>query len=139
MRNIFATKSHICHYKSCFIINTSSGYVSQSLFWAIMTAVLLFLPAISHADAENIFRENSKAVVVVISYDSKGNSIGQGSGFVVREDGVIVTNYHVISNAKAIKIKAGDKIFEINGLVYIDKENDVVMLKTDIKKRASYS
>lgn len=101
------------------------------LFLAIM--FVMFLPSVLLADAEKIFRENSKAVVVVISYDNNGNPISQGSGFVVRGDGVIVTNYHVISDAVDIKIKTGDKIFNVKGLLHIDKENDVVMLKADAK------
>jgi len=59
--------------------------------------------------------------------------IGQGSGFVVREDGAIVTNYHVIGNASDIRIKAGDKVFKDDGFLHIDKENDVVILKADAK------
>src|SRR3990170_5016291 len=102
-------------------------------FSVIIIAVLLFLPSVSFADAEKIFRENNKAVVVIISYASKGNPIGQGSGFVVREDGAIATNYHVISNASDIRIKAGDKIFTVDGFLHIDKENDVVILKADAK------
>ena len=95
--------------------------------------MILLLPSISLADAEKIFKENSKAVVVIISYDSEGNPIGQGSGFVVREDGAIVTNYHVISNASDIRITAGDKMFKVKGFLHIDKENDVVILKADAK------
>ena len=112
----------------------------QSLLWQTMIvvcvsffAMILLLPSISLADAEKVFKENSKAVIVIISYDSKGNPIGQGSGFVIREDGAIATNYHVISNASDIRIKAGDKIFTVDGFLHIDKENDVVILKADAK------
>ena len=34
--------------------------------FTIFIAVILFLPSISLADAEKIFKENSKAVVVVV-------------------------------------------------------------------------
>ena len=78
-----------------------------------------------------IFRKNNKAVVVIETYDSEGKPIGQGSGFIVRPDGAIVTNYHVISNAKDIKIKAGDRILDVQGLIHIDEENDIVILKAD--------
>ena len=57
--------------------------------------VIILTSAISYADADRIFRENSKAVVVVVAYDEKDDPIGQGSGFIVREDGAVVTNYHV--------------------------------------------
>ncbi|MBI4378834.1 MAG: hypothetical protein HY578_07045 [Nitrospinae bacterium] len=92
----------------------------------IIFALFLFFPAVSFANAEKVFRENNKAVVVMISYDSKGKPIGQGSGFIVREDGAVVTNYHVISNAADIVIKAGDTIFKVEGFLHIDRENDAV-------------
>ncbi|CUU10338.1 Trypsin-like peptidase domain-containing protein [Candidatus Kryptobacter tengchongensis] len=101
----------------------------RSLLYIILTVLLLLFPSISFADADRIFKENSKAVVIVIAYDEKGNRISQGSGFIVREDGAIVTNYHVISNARNIKIKVGDKTVDVEGLIHIDKENDLVILK----------
>ncbi|HBR16634.1 MAG: hypothetical protein A3G39_09090 [Deltaproteobacteria bacterium RIFCSPLOWO2_12_FULL_43_16] len=60
----------------------------------LIIILILVYPALSFADAEKIFRENSKAVVVIISYDSEGNPIGQGSDFVVREDGAGAGNGH---------------------------------------------
>jgi len=90
---------------------------------------ILIIPAICLADADKIFKENSKAVVVVITYDKEGKPISQGSGFIVRADGAVITNYHVISNAVDIKVKAGDKVLDIEGLILTDKENDIVILK----------
>ena len=68
---------------------------------------VIITPAICLADAEKIFRENNNAVVVLVTYDEDGKAISQGSGFIARPDGVIVTNYHVISNASIIKVKIG--------------------------------
>jgi len=98
----------------------------------ILIAITL-TSTIAFADAERIFLENNKAVVVVVTFDQKGEAISQGSGFIVTEDGAVVTNYHVISNAESIKIKAGDKILNVEGLLYIDKESDLVILKADDK------
>jgi tetratricopeptide (TPR) repeat protein len=96
----------------------------------IISIIMITLsPVISYPDADRIFKENNKAVVVVITYDKNGEPISQGSGFIVRADGAIVTNYHVISNAEDIKVKAGDKILEVEGLLHTDKENDIVILK----------
>jgi len=85
--------------------------------------------SIAFAEADTIFKENSKTVVIILTYDEKGELIAQGSGFIVRSDGAIVTNYHCISKAKDIKIKSGDKILDVEGLIYTDKENDLVILK----------
>ena len=65
------------------------------------------MPSISFADADKVFKENNKAVVVVVAFDEKNKPISQGDGFIVRQDGAIVTNYHVISNAVDIAVKAG--------------------------------
>lgn len=104
-------------------------FLKQRLLFFALILLITFYPAVSFADADRIFKENSKAVVVVIAYDQRGNPISQGSGFIVRADGAVVTNYHVISNARNIKVKAGDKILNVEGLIHIDKENDIVILK----------
>jgi len=85
------------------------------------------------ADADRIFKENSKAVVMVTTYDEKGNVIKHGSGFIVRRDGVVVTNYHVIGMAKDIKVKAGNKVLDVEGLIFTDKINDLAILKAKAK------
>ncbi len=115
-------------------ITLMSRFKTKSCFFLIIPLILLILiHAISFADADRIFKENSKAVVVVVTYDKDGKAITQGSGFIVREDGAIVTNYHVISNAVDIKVKAGDKVLKVEGLIHVDKENDLVILKADAK------
>jgi tetratricopeptide (TPR) repeat protein len=96
--------------------------------------MLSLSPVICLADADIIFKENSKAVVVIYAYDKEDKRIAQGSGFIVRDDGAIVTNYHVISNAKDIKVKVGDKLFKVEGFLHTDKENDIVILKVESKK-----
>lgn len=96
---------------------------------ACLLIVAIIFPVISFADADRIFKENNRGVVVIVTYEQKGKPISQGSGFIVREDGAIVTNYHVISNAGNIEIKIGDKVLEVEGLLHVDKENDLVILK----------
>src|SRR4030067_2433087 len=103
-------------------------------FFILTFLIIILLPVISFADADKIFKENNRAVVVVVTLDKEGNPLMQGSGFIVRADGAIVTNYHVISNAVDIKVKAGDKVLDVEGLIYTDKENDLVILKAKGEK-----
>lgn len=49
----------------------------------------------------------------------------------MREDGAIITNYHVISNASDIRIKAGEKVLDVEGFLHMDEESDLVILKAD--------
>ncbi|MGR3172975.1 MAG: hypothetical protein ACUZ8N_00035 [Candidatus Scalindua sp.] len=80
------------------------------------------MPEVSLADASRIYKKNSKAVVVVTAYDEKGNTIGKGSGFIVRRDGAVVTNYHVIGMARDIKVKVGNKVLNVEGLIFTDEK-----------------
>lgn len=104
----------------------------MTLFFSIILGVLL-TPSLCWGDAEKIFRENSPAVVVVASLDREGKPMGIGSGFIVREDGVIVTNYHMINMAADIKIKIGNKVMNAEGLLHVDPENDIAILKVEGK------
>lgn len=72
--------------------------------------------------------------MVIMTYDNKGNPFKQGSGFIVRKDGAIVTNYHVITKARDIKVKVGGKVLKVEGLLHLDKENDIVILKAKAKE-----
>ena len=93
---------------------------------------LVFLQT-AQADADKIYADNKKAVVVIVALDEQMRPVGQGSGFIVREDGAIVTNYHVINAASKIKVKVGERIYDVEGLIYADIENDLAVLKIDGK------
>ena len=54
-----------------------------------------------------------------------------GSGFVITEDGYIVTNYHVIEEADSIKVAFMDGKSYDATLVGGDEENDIAVLKID--------
>lgn len=62
--------------------------------------------------------------------DDKNQPISLGSGFFVRPD-VVATNYHVIEGASDgfAKVVGQTPIYRIEGVVGIDKINDLVLLK----------
>jgi S1-C subfamily serine protease len=41
----------------------------------------------------------SKGTVTILAIDARGDTISQGSGFVVDSNGVVVTNWHVLEGA----------------------------------------
>ena len=58
---------------------------------------------------------------------------GQGSGIVLREDGFILTNGHVVEGAEKIKVRfkdGSDMDAEVRG---VDKKSDIAVLKVDTK------
>ncbi len=102
------------------------------LFFLFFLAFALsgFSPKTCLADSRSIFNENKSSVVVIYTYDKDGSQIHQASGFIAGKDGVVVTNYHIISNAARIKVKFEDTMLDVKGLLYIDRDNDIAMLKT---------
>lgn len=56
---------------------------------------------------------------------------GGGSGFIVREDGLVVTNHHVIEDADEIIVRLSDRREYLAELVGSDAETDVAVLKID--------
>src|SRR5262249_44038967 len=60
-------------------------------------------------------------------------SAGLGTGFVVRKDGVIVTNAHVVAGANKISVMMRDGTVFPAKLLGTDETNDLAVLKIDAK------
>lgn len=58
---------------------------------------------------------------------------GQGSGFIINSDGIILTNAHVVDNANEVIVKLTDKREYKAKVIGVDKPSDVAVLKVDAK------
>ncbi|MDR2614701.1 MAG: trypsin-like peptidase domain-containing protein, partial [Candidatus Accumulibacter sp.] len=58
---------------------------------------------------------------------------GQGSGFIVREDGIVLTNAHVISDADEVVVRLNDKREFKAKVLGADKASDVAVLKIEAR------
>src|SRR5271165_3865778 len=81
-------------------------------------------------EPKEILQRESPAIVAVLNLNRAGQVQAQGSGFVVRPNGVIVTNFHVVEDAQdaQVKLKSGE-IYENATVLYYDVRHDVVVLK----------
>ena len=57
-----------------------------------------------------------------------------GSGFIIKEEGIVITNNHVIANAEDILVRVGDKEYKAK-LVGADPYMDVAVLKMETKDK----
>ena len=64
--------------------------------------------------------------------ERKASSLG--SGFIIKEDGVVITNNHVISNAEDILIRVGDKEYDAE-VIGADPYMDLAVLKIKTKDK----
>ena len=65
----------------------------------------------------------------VWGYETKGAAAG--SGFIVSDDGYILTNYHVAEDAEDITVTAYDGTTYDGELIGYDESNDIAVLKVD--------
>ncbi len=58
---------------------------------------------------------------------------GEGSGFIVDADGIVLTNAHVVQDAKEVTVKLTDKREFIAKVLGSDEKSDVAVLKIEAK------
>ncbi|MCI5149139.1 MAG: DegQ family serine endoprotease [Candidatus Electrothrix sp. MAN1_4] len=58
---------------------------------------------------------------------------GAGSGFIISEDGLILTNNHVVDDADTIRVRLADKREFTASVVGADPQSDVALIKIDGK------
>ncbi len=82
-----------------------------------------------------VYTQNVNAVVAISNLGA-GNQWGQatqgsGSGFIVSEDGYILSNYHVVQNAQTLTVTLYDGTEYQAKVVGYDSVSDVALLKID--------
>lgn len=76
--------------------------------------------------------KNSSSVVLISTFDGNGRPLGFGSGFVVRENGVIATNYHVIDGAASATVKfENGNTYNAKYITSYNEQRDIAILKID--------
>ena len=82
-----------------------------------------------------IYENNVRSVVMITSeikstmYGQTATGVSSGSGFVLSEDGYVVTNHHVVEGATSITVTMHDGTEYAATLVGSDSTNDVAVLK----------
>ncbi len=98
---------------------------------AVVLALLLFAPALAGAmDAQAVFAKAKDSVVVVVGMNAYNKPEKFGSGFIVGDGRLVVTNYHVVDGASGIKIKTGDgTIMDVDEIRAVDRTHDLALLE----------
>jgi len=85
-----------------------------------------------------VYNQNVKSVVAISNHSTTTNYFGQvsqtassGSGFILTEDGYVVTNYHVVEGATTLSVILYDGEEYEAKLIGYEDSNDVALLKID--------
>jgi len=98
--------------------------------------LLAGLPSIARPQdsqkVEELAERGLESVVVVESSDRKGESGRLGTGFVVRSDGVVVTNFHVIEEGREFRVEFRDGTsYEPKAILAADRRRDLAVVQIE--------
>ena len=88
-----------------------------------------------------VYEQNVPSVVGIMNSMTTTNVFGQstgiassGSGFIIRNDGYVVTNYHVVENAQTLRVSLYNGQEYDARLVGYDSDYDVAVLKIEAEE-----
>ena len=82
------------------------------------------------ADSLEELAARATRAVVLIEAQTPSGSRSQGSGFLVDASGRILTNYHVIRNARSMRIKlASGDVYDVVSVLAADERRDLAVLQ----------
>lgn len=129
-------KKNIYVYFTFLFFLVSASIISSCAFTKNQPTDVELLSSIENAFV-GVAKRSTPAIVGVISRrraeDGKSHN-QEGSGFIFRKDGHILTNEHVIRNAETIRVRLLDESGFDAKLVGVDRNTDIAVLKIDAKE-----
>ena len=105
----------------CVALTLVFNYTPQSFAQVTQTSAKL--------DASSVYEKAAPSVVFITCVDGKGR-VSSGSGVILRADGIIATNFHVISDAVAAKVQLSNSdIYDDVSVLDTDERKDIAILK----------
>jgi S1-C subfamily serine protease len=105
-------------------------FASLALLTMAHTAASQAPPLHTELTSEEVVARVSPSVAVVLTGAGAGRLSGVGSGVIVRSDGILLTAYHVIKDAREVQVrlKTGE-IYDRVELVAVDERRDVAAIR----------
>jgi len=85
---------------------------------------------ITTLSTEALFERVNDSVCTIASTDQGNGLLRRGSGFILKESGLLVTNAHVLAGFEQAIVTCGDQSTDIRRIVKYDGETDLVLVET---------
>ena len=105
-------------------------------FVILVFSLFIIFPSIVLAQQSfaDVIEKNINSVVSISTLNDDDDSVALGSGFIIDNEGYIVTNNHVIDKAKTINVILNNsKNYEAK-IVGYDEKTDIALIKIEINK-----
>lgn len=103
-----------------------SRLVSMLTFWLVFSATA------SPIDASQIYIKAKDALCLVVALDRDKQRLGVGSGFIIDQQGHVITNAHVIADADSVVLECGGKKAKVSKVALANNDIDLVKLSTSL-------
>ena len=101
-------------------------------FWSCFWMFAWFTVLLAQPQVTLSHEVNKNAVVLLVVKGDTGQTLGTGTGFVVKPDGTLITNYHVLVDAVSVEaiFLNGDRV-PVQGVINLDRTRDFSVLKLE--------
>jgi tetratricopeptide (TPR) repeat protein len=86
-------------------------------------------------DLPTLFSQTRKSIVLIKTFNANNEMIGQGSGFFIGREGIMVSNRHVFRNAHHAEVQGVSGKFAVQKVLEAHSDYDLVRLQVDTRKK----
>ena len=105
----------------------------MKLVWLLLALIIPVKVGAAQDILPELVRRIKPSAVAIETFDAKGEKLSRGSGFFIENDR-IVTNRHVIEGAFRAEVHSSSgTVFPVRGVLAVDAEGDIALLKIDAR------
>jgi hypothetical protein len=107
--------------------------IRAAVFVLVCTSLFFSRPLRVDGSPEDLVNKVQPSTVKIVVYDKSGRPVMQGSGFIFKSPGRLITNYHVLGKAEMARVETLDgREFNIKSIVGEDPVDDLVEAVVDV-------
>lgn len=119
----------LCGAAAAFPVRAQYGFPSFADLAEKLIPTVVNISTIQQPDQINIPTEDGNGGGEY--YDPLEGRVALGSGFIISEDGYIITNYHVIENAEVVNVVLFDNTEVEADIIGGDEKTDIALIKIE--------